>query len=141
MQSYWQEPAGPLFLSRKAAKKELMPCDFPGCGRIFSNRQYLNVRGSSGMGGGCCHGEKAERMRDCGSGCCSVLSTRLAQFDSQHSAPQLGEPQCHAGRLVIRGTFLGGCSEEGASVELSCQGGLGVMPVQHGKDWAGHPQL
>nr|2DLK_A Chain A, novel protein [Homo sapiens] len=19
-----------------------MPCDFPGCGRIFSNRQYLN---------------------------------------------------------------------------------------------------
>ncbi|ELW66835.1 Zinc finger protein 692 [Tupaia chinensis] len=27
---------------RKAAKKELMPCDFPGCGRIFSNRQYLN---------------------------------------------------------------------------------------------------
>nr|KAF6482754.1 zinc finger protein 692 [Molossus molossus] len=29
---------------RKAAKKELLPCDFPGCGRIFSNRQYLNVR-------------------------------------------------------------------------------------------------
>ncbi|XP_048212898.1 zinc finger protein 692 [Perognathus longimembris pacificus] len=27
---------------RKAAKRELMPCDFPGCGRIFSNRQYLN---------------------------------------------------------------------------------------------------
>ncbi|XP_037022267.2 zinc finger protein 692 isoform X3 [Artibeus jamaicensis] len=27
---------------RKAAKKELLPCDFPGCGRIFSNRQYLN---------------------------------------------------------------------------------------------------
>nr|XP_034361815.1 zinc finger protein 692 isoform X2 [Arvicanthis niloticus] len=29
-------------LDRKAAKRELMPCDFPGCGRIFSNRQYLN---------------------------------------------------------------------------------------------------
>ena len=29
---------------RKAAKRELLPCDFPGCGRIFSNRQYLNVR-------------------------------------------------------------------------------------------------
>ncbi|XP_060037381.1 zinc finger protein 692 isoform X2 [Erinaceus europaeus] len=27
---------------RKAAKRELLPCDFPGCGRIFSNRQYLN---------------------------------------------------------------------------------------------------
>ncbi|KAM5299961.1 zinc finger protein 692 [Ctenodactylus gundi] len=27
---------------RKAAKRELMPCDFPGCGKIFSNRQYLN---------------------------------------------------------------------------------------------------
>ncbi|XP_075398250.1 zinc finger protein 692 isoform X3 [Tenrec ecaudatus] len=27
---------------RKAAKKELLPCDFPGCGKIFSNRQYLN---------------------------------------------------------------------------------------------------
>ncbi|XP_042525418.1 zinc finger protein 692-like [Dipodomys spectabilis] len=27
---------------RKAARRELMPCDFPGCGRIFSNRQYLN---------------------------------------------------------------------------------------------------
>ncbi|XP_046309837.1 zinc finger protein 692 isoform X2 [Marmota monax] len=27
---------------RKAAKRELMSCDFPGCGRIFSNRQYLN---------------------------------------------------------------------------------------------------
>ncbi|XP_054573125.1 zinc finger protein 692 isoform X6 [Eptesicus fuscus] len=27
---------------RKAAKKELLPCDYPGCGRIFSNRQYLN---------------------------------------------------------------------------------------------------
>ncbi|XP_053766738.1 zinc finger protein 692 isoform X1 [Desmodus rotundus] len=27
---------------RKAANKELLPCDFPGCGRIFSNRQYLN---------------------------------------------------------------------------------------------------
>ncbi|XP_053762415.1 zinc finger protein 692 isoform X3 [Panthera pardus] len=29
-------------LARKAAKRELLPCDFPGCGRIFSNRQYLN---------------------------------------------------------------------------------------------------
>ncbi|KAF6098316.1 zinc finger protein 692 [Phyllostomus discolor] len=29
---------------RKAAKKELLPCDFPGCGRIFSNRQYLNEK-------------------------------------------------------------------------------------------------
>uniref|UniRef100_G1TLN7 Zinc finger protein 692 n=1 Tax=Oryctolagus cuniculus TaxID=9986 RepID=G1TLN7_RABIT len=27
---------------RKAARRELMPCDFPGCGKIFSNRQYLN---------------------------------------------------------------------------------------------------
>ncbi|XP_019485657.1 PREDICTED: zinc finger protein 692 isoform X6 [Hipposideros armiger] len=27
---------------RKAARRELLPCDFPGCGRIFSNRQYLN---------------------------------------------------------------------------------------------------
>nr|XP_020822295.1 zinc finger protein 692 isoform X6 [Phascolarctos cinereus] len=27
---------------RKAAKRELLPCDFPGCGKIFSNRQYLN---------------------------------------------------------------------------------------------------
>lgn len=24
-----------------------MPCDFPGCGRIFSNRQYLNVSDTS----------------------------------------------------------------------------------------------
>lgn len=29
---------------RRAARRELLPCDFPGCGRIFSNRQYLNVR-------------------------------------------------------------------------------------------------
>uniref|UniRef100_A0A671EZU4 Zinc finger protein 692 n=1 Tax=Rhinolophus ferrumequinum TaxID=59479 RepID=A0A671EZU4_RHIFE len=29
-------------LARKAARRELLPCDFPGCGRIFSNRQYLN---------------------------------------------------------------------------------------------------
>ncbi|XP_040833097.1 zinc finger protein 692 isoform X1 [Ochotona curzoniae] len=27
---------------RKAARRELLPCDFPGCGKIFSNRQYLN---------------------------------------------------------------------------------------------------
>nr|KAF6449502.1 zinc finger protein 692 [Rousettus aegyptiacus] len=27
---------------RRAARRELLPCDFPGCGRIFSNRQYLN---------------------------------------------------------------------------------------------------
>ncbi|KAM9003317.1 zinc finger protein 692 isoform X3 [Sarcophilus harrisii] len=27
---------------RKTAKRELLPCDFPGCGKIFSNRQYLN---------------------------------------------------------------------------------------------------
>ncbi|KAM9253840.1 LOW QUALITY PROTEIN: zinc finger protein 692 [Dugong dugon] len=27
---------------RKAAKRELLLCDFPGCGKIFSNRQYLN---------------------------------------------------------------------------------------------------
>ncbi|XP_013368464.1 PREDICTED: zinc finger protein 692 isoform X2 [Chinchilla lanigera] len=27
---------------RRAAKRELTPCDFPGCGRVFSNRQYLN---------------------------------------------------------------------------------------------------
>ncbi|GAB5566519.1 zinc finger protein 692 isoform X1 [Prionailurus iriomotensis] len=33
---------------RKAAKRELLPCDFPGCGRIFSNRQYLNVRNVRG---------------------------------------------------------------------------------------------
>ncbi|XP_036080059.1 zinc finger protein 692 isoform X3 [Rousettus aegyptiacus] len=26
----------------RAARRELLPCDFPGCGRIFSNRQYLN---------------------------------------------------------------------------------------------------
>uniref|UniRef100_A0A8C6QKA5 Zinc finger protein 692 n=1 Tax=Nannospalax galili TaxID=1026970 RepID=A0A8C6QKA5_NANGA len=40
----WDEDAaqiGPRRI-RKAAKRELMPCDFPGCGRIFSNRQYLN---------------------------------------------------------------------------------------------------
>ncbi|XP_047410938.1 zinc finger protein 692 isoform X3 [Sciurus carolinensis] len=40
----WDEDAaqiGPKRI-RKAAKRELMPCDFPGCGRIFSNRQYLN---------------------------------------------------------------------------------------------------
>lgn len=33
-----------FYFPRKAAKRELLPCDFPGCGRIFSNRQYLNVR-------------------------------------------------------------------------------------------------
>lgn len=38
------------FSLRKAAKRELMPCDFPGCGRIFSNRQYLNVRDTGGVG-------------------------------------------------------------------------------------------
>ncbi|KAM9368090.1 zinc finger protein 692-like, partial [Phaethornis superciliosus] len=27
---------------RKAAKRELLLCDFEGCGKIFSNRQYLN---------------------------------------------------------------------------------------------------
>ncbi|NXN33704.1 ZN692 protein, partial [Nycticryphes semicollaris] len=27
---------------RKAAKKEILLCDFEGCGKIFSNRQYLN---------------------------------------------------------------------------------------------------
>uniref|UniRef100_A0A8D2CTV7 Zinc finger protein 692 n=1 Tax=Sciurus vulgaris TaxID=55149 RepID=A0A8D2CTV7_SCIVU len=40
----WDEDAaqiGPKRI-RKAAKRELMSCDFPGCGRIFSNRQYLN---------------------------------------------------------------------------------------------------
>lgn len=30
--------------SRKAAKREILLCDFEGCGKIFSNRQYLNVR-------------------------------------------------------------------------------------------------
>nr|XP_020017726.1 zinc finger protein 692 isoform X1 [Castor canadensis]XP_020017727.1 zinc finger protein 692 isoform X1 [Castor canadensis] len=42
--SAWDEDTaqiGPKRI-RKAAKRELMPCDFPGCGRIFSNRQYLN---------------------------------------------------------------------------------------------------
>ncbi|XP_068780029.1 zinc finger protein 692 isoform X3 [Struthio camelus] len=29
---------------RKAAKREILLCDFEGCGKIFSNRQYLNVR-------------------------------------------------------------------------------------------------
>uniref|UniRef100_A0A8D0G6Y8 Zinc finger protein 692 n=1 Tax=Sphenodon punctatus TaxID=8508 RepID=A0A8D0G6Y8_SPHPU len=28
--------------SRKAAKREILLCDFDGCGKIFSNRQYLN---------------------------------------------------------------------------------------------------
>ncbi|XP_058133240.1 zinc finger protein 692 isoform X2 [Dasypus novemcinctus] len=40
----WDEDAvqiGPKRI-RKAAKRELLPCDFPGCGKIFSNRQYLN---------------------------------------------------------------------------------------------------
>ncbi|XP_068780028.1 zinc finger protein 692 isoform X2 [Struthio camelus] len=27
---------------RKAAKREILLCDFEGCGKIFSNRQYLN---------------------------------------------------------------------------------------------------
>ncbi|XP_064900177.1 zinc finger protein 692 isoform X2 [Columba livia] len=27
---------------RKAAKREILLCDFAGCGKIFSNRQYLN---------------------------------------------------------------------------------------------------
>ncbi|XP_065510931.1 zinc finger protein 692-like isoform X2 [Caloenas nicobarica] len=27
---------------RKAAKREILLCDFDGCGKIFSNRQYLN---------------------------------------------------------------------------------------------------
>ncbi|XP_007456567.1 PREDICTED: zinc finger protein 692 isoform X2 [Lipotes vexillifer] len=42
--SAWDEDTaqiGPKRI-RKAAKRELLPCDFPGCGRIFSNRQYLN---------------------------------------------------------------------------------------------------
>lgn len=34
---------------RKAAKREILLCDFEGCGKIFSNRQYLNVR----VGGSC----------------------------------------------------------------------------------------
>ncbi|ERE68772.1 E3 ubiquitin-protein ligase [Cricetulus griseus] len=40
----WDEDTAQIGLRRmrKAAKRELMPCDFPGCGRIFSNRQYLN---------------------------------------------------------------------------------------------------
>ncbi|EHB16120.1 Zinc finger protein 692 [Heterocephalus glaber] len=47
---------------RRAAKRELMPCDFPGCGRIFSNRQYLNIgepvppraaRGTGNIAGSC----------------------------------------------------------------------------------------
>lgn len=32
-----------IFLTRKAAKREILLCDFEGCGKIFSNRQYLNV--------------------------------------------------------------------------------------------------
>ncbi|KAG8127844.1 hypothetical protein E2320_014729 [Naja naja] len=28
---------------RKAAKREILLCDYDGCGKIFSNRQYLNV--------------------------------------------------------------------------------------------------
>ncbi|KAF4015006.1 hypothetical protein G4228_006328 [Cervus hanglu yarkandensis] len=42
--SAWDEDTaqiGPKRI-RKAARRELLPCDFPGCGRIFSNRQYLN---------------------------------------------------------------------------------------------------
>lgn len=31
------------FLHRKAAKREILLCDYDGCGKIFSNRQYLNV--------------------------------------------------------------------------------------------------
>ncbi|XP_070230310.1 zinc finger protein 692 isoform X4 [Bos indicus] len=37
--SPWTYSSSP---DEKAAKRELLPCDFPGCGRIFSNRQYLN---------------------------------------------------------------------------------------------------
>ncbi|XP_077908892.1 zinc finger protein 692 isoform X3 [Ictidomys tridecemlineatus] len=37
--SPWTYSSSP---DEKAAKRELMSCDFPGCGRIFSNRQYLN---------------------------------------------------------------------------------------------------
>ena len=41
----------PQFLScRKAAKREILLCDFEGCGKIFSNRQYLNVRAAVGQG-------------------------------------------------------------------------------------------
>ena len=41
----------PQFLScRKAAKREILLCDFEGCGKIFSNRQYLNVRAAVGRG-------------------------------------------------------------------------------------------
>lgn len=32
-----------IFFVRKAAKREILLCDFEGCGKIFSNRQYLNV--------------------------------------------------------------------------------------------------
>uniref|UniRef100_A0A8C3RGH2 C2H2-type domain-containing protein n=1 Tax=Cyanoderma ruficeps TaxID=181631 RepID=A0A8C3RGH2_9PASS len=31
-----------IFFVRKAAKREILLCDFEGCGKIFSNRQYLN---------------------------------------------------------------------------------------------------
>ncbi|XP_005062404.1 PREDICTED: zinc finger protein 692-like isoform X1 [Ficedula albicollis] len=31
-----------VFSARKAAKREILLCDFEGCGKIFSNRQYLN---------------------------------------------------------------------------------------------------
>ncbi|KAM5217116.1 zinc finger protein 692 isoform 12-T15 [Hipposideros larvatus] len=37
--SPWTYSSSP---DEKAARRELLPCDFPGCGRIFSNRQYLN---------------------------------------------------------------------------------------------------
>uniref|UniRef100_A0A8D0L1E2 Zinc finger protein 692 n=1 Tax=Sphenodon punctatus TaxID=8508 RepID=A0A8D0L1E2_SPHPU len=43
-----QQPFLPLHshpspsFSRKAAKREILLCDFDGCGKIFSNRQYLN---------------------------------------------------------------------------------------------------
>lgn len=36
--------SGGFLFRRKAAKREILLCDFEGCGKIFSNRQYLNVR-------------------------------------------------------------------------------------------------
>ncbi|TFJ95696.1 phosphoglycerate kinase [Platysternon megacephalum] len=37
-----QSRSSPPPLCRKATKREMLLCDFEGCGKIFSNRQYLN---------------------------------------------------------------------------------------------------
>ncbi|KAF5912008.1 hypothetical protein HPG69_003282, partial [Diceros bicornis minor] len=101
--STWDEDTvqiGPKRI-RKAAKRELLPCDFPGCGRIFSNRQYLNVRGTGwvlcgrwGWGEGL-----KEKLRQRSLGCGEIRSQEERDWGTSRACLQLiisqmTEPAC-----------------------------------------------